>query len=656
MNFDFFDSHGNVQTSSVANAFNSEASNEVPSVTTFGDATMQHSSANHSPASNHVFSWNSPNSFFPVPLAHTLSRSVDDLDHGVGHHTAAHHHQRSLSLRDVAPPTAADGISMDSLTSLPFPSVKMEEDHDISFVSNYNENAPSPITEDRSSPSSSAVSSSLFDHGSPRNDKKRRLASPSESLESNHSIKSAKSTSMARSNTASGNGKKANGGRRSRANTINGKGNTPTTGLGLSASSLIENMTVSAPVQMGQPLLDGNQQQAQQQQQQIDMPNHQFNPATQLTSSAESQEEAQDRSNSPHACRADSVAPKSGNKRPPPSASQVTESGQPFPVIDTSAKHSSLFVPPDTSGLTKREARLVKNRAAAFLSRQRKREQFEELEVKCKNLCRLVWRFWEIVAGPNHDIPFTEKYSQTRILPILLQEEVIEVKEVLEMVVALKGGSVAPTEDGQLQGAVAAGINSANGRIIPDAAGTTSSQMRQAPPPSQQPPNAGSSGVDHNELSRLRAALEESKKRESALQAELVQERSMRMNESYHNSSTKPFKGGKQDEALSLTISPKYEEEEEEESARGRSGAEDASRRRGGGRSSGRSGPRTSERLQRQQSQLALTSASTTANGGQRKAAGAALMMVLFSFALFGLPSGQMSRVGGITRAGSTEE
>ncbi|KAG8983398.1 hypothetical protein FRB90_006063, partial [Tulasnella sp. 427] len=38
------------------------------------------------------------------------------------------------------------------------------------------------------------------------------------------------------------------------------------------------------------------------------------------------------------------------------------------------------FVPPDVSGLNKREARLVKNRAAAFLSRQRKREEFEGLE------------------------------------------------------------------------------------------------------------------------------------------------------------------------------------------------------------------------------------------------------------------------------------
>ena len=39
------------------------------------------------------------------------------------------------------------------------------------------------------------------------------------------------------------------------------------------------------------------------------------------------------------------------------------------------------FVPPDVSGLSKREARLVKNRAAAFLSRQRKREEFETMEM-----------------------------------------------------------------------------------------------------------------------------------------------------------------------------------------------------------------------------------------------------------------------------------
>ncbi|GLB37728.1 putative bZIP transcription factor [Lyophyllum shimeji] len=44
------------------------------------------------------------------------------------------------------------------------------------------------------------------------------------------------------------------------------------------------------------------------------------------------------------------------------------------------------FVPPDVSGLSKREARLVKNRAAAFLSRQRKREEFEQMEIRVAEL------------------------------------------------------------------------------------------------------------------------------------------------------------------------------------------------------------------------------------------------------------------------------
>ncbi|KAG5651623.1 hypothetical protein H0H81_008000 [Sphagnurus paluster] len=44
------------------------------------------------------------------------------------------------------------------------------------------------------------------------------------------------------------------------------------------------------------------------------------------------------------------------------------------------------FVPPDVSGLSKREARLVKNRAAAFLSRQRKREEFECMEIRVAEL------------------------------------------------------------------------------------------------------------------------------------------------------------------------------------------------------------------------------------------------------------------------------
>ncbi|WFD44303.1 hypothetical protein MPSI1_002970 [Malassezia psittaci] len=92
-------------------------------------------------------------------------------------------------------------------------------------------------------------------------------------------------------------------------------------------------------------------------------------------------------------------------RRLPPSASQITEAGKPFPVIDTSAKHSSLFIPPDTTGLTKREARLVKNRAAAFLSRQRKREQFDELSGKCRSLARLAWLLYQSLTSTSSSNP-----------------------------------------------------------------------------------------------------------------------------------------------------------------------------------------------------------------------------------------------------------
>lgn len=48
------------------------------------------------------------------------------------------------------------------------------------------------------------------------------------------------------------------------------------------------------------------------------------------------------------------------------------------------------WVPPDVTGLNKREARLVKNRAAAFLSRQRKREEFELMEMCVYSFCTFV--------------------------------------------------------------------------------------------------------------------------------------------------------------------------------------------------------------------------------------------------------------------------
>ncbi|KAH7096367.1 hypothetical protein BKA62DRAFT_775240 [Auriculariales sp. MPI-PUGE-AT-0066] len=59
--------------------------------------------------------------------------------------------------------------------------------------------------------------------------------------------------------------------------------------------------------------------------------------------------------------------------------------GRPLPMLTYPSRLAD-FVPPDVSGLSKREARLVKNRAAAFLSRQRKREEFEAMELRVTDL------------------------------------------------------------------------------------------------------------------------------------------------------------------------------------------------------------------------------------------------------------------------------
>ncbi|KAH9856780.1 hypothetical protein C2E23DRAFT_721334 [Lenzites betulinus] len=59
------------------------------------------------------------------------------------------------------------------------------------------------------------------------------------------------------------------------------------------------------------------------------------------------------------------------------------------------------FVPPDVTGLSKREARLVKNRAAAFLSRQRKREEFENMEVRVAELEQENARLQALASQPQ---------------------------------------------------------------------------------------------------------------------------------------------------------------------------------------------------------------------------------------------------------------
>lgn len=186
-------------------------------------------------------------------------------------------------------------------------------------------------------------------------------------------------------------------------------------------------------------------------------------------------------------------------RRPPPSASHVTESGKPFPVIDTSAKHSSLFVPPDTSGLTKREARLVKNRAAAFLSRQRKREQFEEMEIKCKGISMLVWRMWEAIAGTGAGL---ELIDSTPLAAVLAHEDPAA-RLCLEEVISKKGASIAPTAD------------EAEGTPAPEA------QVVRRPSTGPAPSAPNNSEAASAELERARSDLAASLQRESELAAQL---------------------------------------------------------------------------------------------------------------------------------------
>ena len=90
---------------------------------------------------------------------------------------------------------------------------------------------------------------------------------------------------------------------------------------------------------------------------------------------------------SPHDAQPDACAPTQQlfqlASPPPPPRQNHKRSASPAPAPAKKARaqvSSKDFVHPDVTGLNKREARLVKNRAAAFLSRQRKREEFENLE------------------------------------------------------------------------------------------------------------------------------------------------------------------------------------------------------------------------------------------------------------------------------------
>jgi len=98
-------------------------------------------------------------------------------------------------------------------------------------------------------------------------------------------------------------------------------------------------------------------------------------------------------------------SPAGGVKRP----GVATISGTRKPRERISTKD---FIPPDVSGLSKREARLVKNRAAAFLSRQRKREEFETMEVRVAELEQENARLLAITRGELD--PVTSELEQLR--------------------------------------------------------------------------------------------------------------------------------------------------------------------------------------------------------------------------------------------------
>lgn len=238
--------------------------------------------------------------------------------------------------------------------------------------------------------------------------------------------------------------------------------------------------------------------------------------------------------------------PAAKSKKPPPSASQITESGKPFPVIDTSAAHSSLFVPPDTSGLTKREARLVKNRAAAFLSRQRKREQFELLEKQCKSICRLTWKMWETIAGPEADV---SRLNGT-VLPALLAEEHPDVRDCLEQIVVNKGASIAPTEesiangthglaDDQSKSSATPSSCEHNGRASPAPSAKSAGSKRDR----EEEPAANGTPDSHAVIKQLREQLQAADRREAALIAALAQQKAQSDSSSAPSNVTAPHVG-----------------------------------------------------------------------------------------------------------------
>ncbi|CAG8553671.1 3973_t:CDS:2 [Acaulospora colombiana] len=115
--------------------------------------------------------------------------------------------------------------------------------------------------------------------------------------------------------------------------------------------------------------------------------------------------------------------------------SSGSENGTPAPTKRRGGTRISVadFVPPDVTGLSKREARLVKNRAAAFLSRQRKREEFELMEVRLAEILEENARLkGEAPGTPSASAPVSDEVQRLQEMLRDAQEREQALKAQLE--------------------------------------------------------------------------------------------------------------------------------------------------------------------------------------------------------------------------------
>ncbi|KAG6850852.1 hypothetical protein H0H93_007470 [Arthromyces matolae] len=130
------------------------------------------------------------------------------------------------------------------------------------------------------------------------------------------------------------------------------------------------------------------------------------------------------------------------------SASSPTEIQPKKPRAAVERINSKDFIPPDVSGLSKREARLVKNRAAAFLSRQRKREEFELMEVRVNELEQENARLMALTQNDPNSVTVTPSATcDQELLSIVedLKAQLASSKERERQLIAELANSKAPS-------------------------------------------------------------------------------------------------------------------------------------------------------------------------------------------------------------------